>query len=363
MQLCIKQLTPSDLSFFRTHLQKSKQKGINLNRDVFVDVLFPGLRNTATEYPFPLTLVGPGGRAAYRLTRKVTRSAGAKNWRLNGELVSDPVDEPGRYDQLQAGDFAVFGFEGSERPESLVTALLSVQNDVTLHALISGSLVFEGRRTMLPLVESQVAAWHAQTRSSYADQHPLSLLLAPDTPEDALFANDLDPRTEGRSTPLTQDELLRQLRAAEETGRLGESLFAAWLDSVSADEENYEWVSAVHARAAFDFIVEQAPLFSKLPCYVDVKTTRGEWEQPIHMSAAELRWAASHSNYRLARISGLSDGRATLRILDGVSDVARQILTSLEGLPQYASIDSVRFVPSTLTIEGFVELAFLDEPD
>ena len=114
-KVAIKQLTASDLSFFAQHLKRSKQKAINLNSDVFVDVFYPGLKGTYDKFLFRLSIVGPGGRGPYALTRMAWRTTGSKNWRLDGEIVHDPADEPGRFDTLLEGDFGVIAFEGSAR--------------------------------------------------------------------------------------------------------------------------------------------------------------------------------------------------------------------------------------------------------
>src|SRR6185295_7252799 len=107
-RVAAKQLSASDLTLFAAHFhragQRSKQKAINLNADIFVSGFYPGLRDRTTETHFGLTIIGPGNAGPYILSRKAVRTAGAKNWRLDGEIVNDPVDQAGRFDRLAEDD-------------------------------------------------------------------------------------------------------------------------------------------------------------------------------------------------------------------------------------------------------------------
>ena len=64
-------------------------------------------------------------------TSRCARSFGGdtyKNWRLNGEFVPDPDDDPTRYHGLAAGDLVVFAFDESKVkpvPESIALVLVS----------------------------------------------------------------------------------------------------------------------------------------------------------------------------------------------------------------------------------------------
>ena len=72
-RVAAKRLTPSDLTIFSSHFhrpgQRSKQKAINLNADVFVDKFYPALRNRFAEHHFGITIVGPGTSPPYTLSR------------------------------------------------------------------------------------------------------------------------------------------------------------------------------------------------------------------------------------------------------------------------------------------------------
>ena len=114
-------MTRSDLTFFEYQFRRQNagnQKAINLNRNVFVDLLFPlassMVGGVARQFPVPVSIYGPGLRTArHMITRKVISAGGSqKNWRLNGEFVPDPNGDPVRYHGLAEHDLAVFGFEG-----------------------------------------------------------------------------------------------------------------------------------------------------------------------------------------------------------------------------------------------------------
>jgi hypothetical protein len=138
MQFAVKRLTMSDLTLFARQYRKSqeaarargqggsKQKGINMNADVFVDIVFPLARGNGEKRRFliPVSFYGPGLRSEPQtVTRKViSAGGGAKNWRLNGELVPDPESDPERYENLRPGDLAVFGLEGEAVPTAMTLA-------------------------------------------------------------------------------------------------------------------------------------------------------------------------------------------------------------------------------------------------
>ncbi len=127
MKFAVKRLRRSDLTFFEYQFRRQNagnQKSINLNRDVFIDVLFPSAPGIATKNgtagePAPfhlrLTIYGPGLRRTPQLvTRSVLpKTRPQKNWRLNGEFVRDPDDDPARYHNLQPDDVAVLALKGT----------------------------------------------------------------------------------------------------------------------------------------------------------------------------------------------------------------------------------------------------------
>ena len=199
------------------------------------------------------------------------------------------------------------------------------------------------------------------TREAYPDGHPLESLLLPDSVEEAVFGSaetqERTARTDGRGVAVSSQTLRQQLRAAEDTGQQGEEAFNQWLES-RHEEGDYEWVSSTHARAAYDFHVTKPkwPGADK-EAFVDVKATRGTFETPVHMSMAEVRWAANHPGHRIARIHSLGTGKPHLTMLRDIDQTAKVILdTVVKSLPKGVRIDSFEIDVTSLTREFSEEI-------
>ena len=355
-RVAAKQLTASDLTFFAAQFhkpgQRSKQKAINLNADVFVSRFYPGLRDRFTELHFGLTIVGPGAAPPYTVSRKALRTEGAKNWRLDGELINDPTDQEGRFDNLAEGDIAILAFEGSEQPQQVALVLVSATADEALHAAASRLATFQGRETMRAIDEGDIRALLEATRAAYPTRHPFEPLLTADSVEEAIYGpaevQETTARTDGRGVAISPESIRRQATSAGETGQLGEEAFERWLANTDHAEPDFEWVSLTYGRAAFDFEVSR-PRWEAGPLYIDVKATRGSYDSGFHMSAAELRWAARQPGYRIARISSLTASSADVCILTGVHELAASILRGFEAaLPRGVKVDSVEVSPAVL---------------
>jgi hypothetical protein len=356
-RVAAKQLTASDLTLFYPQFhkagQRSKQKAINLNADVFVAQFYPGLRDQFAELHFGLTIVGPGAAPAYTVSRKALRTQGAKNWRLNGELIGNPPDEPDRFDALSEGDIAILAFEGTQQPQQVLMVVLSADDDAALHAATAAAAQFEGRTTMRAIDEATLRQLMATTRDEYSGVHPLEPLLAADSVEDALYGSPESQETtvsgDGRGIAVSPESVRRQAMLAGETGQAGEEAFEQWLLFAGHDEDDFDWVSQSHGRAVFDFVIAR-PRWEVVstPLYVDVKATRGPHSAPFHMSAAELRWAAQNPTYRIARVSELTQESASIKILDGVHTLASRIIEELRSLPNGVKVDSVEIASALL---------------
>src|SRR5687767_8045117 len=105
-RLALKRLTISDLTFFDWHFKNNpelRQKAINLNADIFVQRLYPSLPETEPaktgRIPIDLFVYGPGLMPELNVQRKIVKTPSYKNWRLNGETVTDQ-DVPDRFNSL-----------------------------------------------------------------------------------------------------------------------------------------------------------------------------------------------------------------------------------------------------------------------
>jgi hypothetical protein len=346
----VKILSMSDLSLFRVHVKDSKQKAINLNSSIFVDKFYPALHGSFSQIPFGLVLFGPGGRGAHALSRMAVRSQGSKNWRLNGEVINNPDNEPNRYDNLSKEDFIILSFRGDPTPNSVIGILVSKSEDPVLHGKILSTLPM--KESMVDVSNQFIFDLISATVSEYQNGHPLDSIGSFDCVEDAIFGPAPKRISNGLNNKISQDAAERQVAAASEVGRRGEELFASWLAETKHDDTHFKWVSREYARASFDFKMSSANWTITTELFVDVKSTRGPFENNIHMSLAEVRWAAAHESYRIARISDISSEKATITILAGVSVLCQNIIEKLvEQCPEGITIDSFQIDPSKLTIE------------
>jgi len=134
---------------------------------------------------------------------------------------------------------------------------------------------------------------------------------------------------------------------------LGEQVFADWLGAKGYSATDYEWVSEKHARAAFDFHMKKAK-WAGFPddLLVEVKATKGILTSPIHMSMSEIKWAARHVNYIIARVYDLGTASPRLAMLSGIHKTAGAIMASVaKGIPKGVHIDGFEIDTSLLKIE------------
>lgn len=342
MRYAVKRLTRSDLTLFEVQLRRQnagKQKAINLNREVFVDVLFPGapLRagDAAMQFPCSLRILGPDGITdARNLMRKVIAAGGSqKNWRLNGETVRAEQDAPfpGRYNDLNEGDIAVFGFEGVDVPDAITMVLLrsASAEDGAPHAALSQYL---GLKSMRAVGEADLQA----AVDSAGLEHPLRELLDADLDEALEDAAQGSPtaaeKLRHRSPRRTSHKALAEARAnAERIGRDGEVLVRGFLrGQVVADGiTSFVWEAEENATHPFDFTVTQ---FDGRPVPVEVKSTSGPHARAVMFSHAEVIFAARTPAVEVWRLSEMQDGQAVLRKSAGLSVLASVLVEKADGI-------------------------------
>jgi signal transduction histidine kinase len=165
-KLALKRLTGSDLTAFEWQYKnqpgkQSRQKAINLNSSVFIDRLYPGLPvllgkkgghiDIATEVHGP----GEDKRVHTPSNRTITsKTSTQKNWRLAGNLIPNPLEEPHRYSSLSPGDLVLFDFIGEDVPEKVRMLLISHTNELAFHGL--NDMIPSERVTMVSLKEEDV---------------------------------------------------------------------------------------------------------------------------------------------------------------------------------------------------------------
>ncbi len=363
MRFAVKRLTKTDLTFFEPQFRRlnkrSGQKSINLNRDPFVDVLYPDfpeiIADRGGELEVPLRISGPGtGFGEIRIARKISKGTGYKNYRLNGEFVPNPDDTPSRFDDLQVGDVAIIAFEGAGQPTRIRLFVLSaVEAD---DAAVLEALRPPIRPSMVAIGVDALAAAVALAPA----QHPLqSLFLNPDDAADLEEAalGDVDATRRLLRSPvkrrISAEELAAARRRAEETGRDGEQLIC---DHFERGVSEWAWRSVENVIHPWDFDLKMPGADVR----VEVKATRGPHGNGFHISMAELEAATEGARYDIYRVSALGEAGGELRIAEDVSAFAAEIVAALEALPKGVRPDGFTVDPDRLRWSEPMPLVWLD---
>jgi hypothetical protein len=370
-KLALKRLTKSDLTIFEWHFRNrnaGNQKSINLNADVFVDELYPGVPTLAltngNEMPISVGIFGPGLKPELPLARKIIKGATYKNWRLNGEFIFNPEGDPNRFNVLLPGDLAVLEFAGEPHPMSLRMFLLasSLSCDADILSRLNHIL---GECSMAVL--SKRALTSALDSIELAADHPLNELLLDTSLEDAALGGyrgirDLLKRSSG--SKLTQHELVRAREDADRTGELGAGLVFGYLQAqiIVGALAAVDWQSKVNAILPYDFV---AFLPSSERLKIKVRSTRGPFRLPLHISLSEFREAADSSEpYCIYRVYGLDENGGYLRINADFRTFANEIIDGLDRLPDSVNPDTLSVDPEELAFGRAIRIEFsaIDEP-
>jgi hypothetical protein len=289
------------------------------------------------------------GFSEYRVQKTIIKAE--KNWRLDGALIPDPPDQPGRFDALEPDDFAVFNFIGETTPQ-IVQCLLVAGNssaDQSLFQALSRIPGFGLRTGMVSTTEDQLV--ECGRSAGLPDHHPLyALTLDHDLREAVEGSADAVIRISHRiqNQTITRAQLARLRESADWNGQLGESLvYIYFQDQVNASQLSaFTWVSDTNATSPFDFAIE---LIEGRKERIDVKTTSGRFDQPIYVSFAELMTMTEEIPYRIYRVYDVSPARGSLLISEPVNVQARELLDALKPLPIRVSPTGFQIRPDFFT--------------
>lgn len=368
-RIALKRLTAADLSFFKWHFENQllggKQKAFNMNRDVFVDVLYPAVPEIAEEidggrFPIDLTIFGPCAKPAYNLQRKILRQH--KNWRLDGEFVENPHDDSDRFNILTPDDYAIIEFTGVAYPTAANLYLIShaCPEDEPLHAIISAEKSDEiaGRHSMIALGQDDLEK--LVVKSCISEIHPVYALLMGEAIEDAALGG-ATGKEKIWSTPagpaISPDALKKAKRRADDIGRQGEEHFNEYLMKIKDRGEiaDFKWKSDENAVAPYDFEIFYFDGSKRL---ADVKSTSGDFGRKIHVSLNELKLMAhGDSEYALCRAYSVTENTAKLRIASNTKTFALSILEVLSNLPEGIQADSVSIDPQLLDFDEELDIS------
>lgn len=359
-RIALKRLTASDLTLFEWQFKNrtaGNQKSINLNADVFIVQLFPSMPEAAADaggrFPLDLSVYGPGHAGLHNLQRKILKGGAYKNWRLDGEYISNPENEPDRYNVLTPGDFAIFEFQGRIVPTAAKMILIAqdLPADQLLHALLNNLL---GNRKMMAV---NVNDLHRIADQFHDDEHPFRELTIDAALEDAALGGVRGIRTLRRrpaTRALSREELQRARRIAEEVGRAGEELVCQHLINLKARGtiRDFTWTADQNAVSPYDFLIF---LNDGSEIAVDVKSTSGEFERAVHISCAELTEMTGARRYDIYRAYGVSENSGALRISENIGAFAQAILQGIN-TPRGVTIDSVSVDIASLPFGGEIML-------
>jgi hypothetical protein len=344
-RIAIKVMTGSDLTFFDAIFQAgtsgSNQKAINLNADVFAQVLYPDFTKHAlgksVEVPVKVSVLGPRPSKPYRFPRSITKGAKYKNWRLNGAAVPDPDDEAGKFNDLVPGDVAVLEFHGDAAPEAVTLVVIANKIDPGLHAGLS-ALVLGGRQTMAAVSRTRLA--HVVDASGAGVAHPIRALLEDRELEAILEEVQIGAEPAVRKLrarkgrKVTKSDIEAARERFNRIGADGEALAHVLLSQMKRDGKltDVVWTSEEDAAASWDF--EVVELGGKR-IRMDAKSTTRGFDGAFFLSAAETVAAADPGvPYRIIRITDLTEDGATARISEDINELAAGIVKAAAALPQ-----------------------------
>ena len=368
-KLALKRLTASDLTFFEWHFKHhnaGNQKAFNLNADVFKDQLYPSLdiiaRDRQNKIGVDLWVAGPAAAKPINLQRKIIKGKTYKNWRLDGEFIYNPEEEPDRFNVLLPGDIVLFGFEGELAPDAVTLVLVAktAEEDKLLFNELDSIL---GTHRMISL-EADALRELCQ-RPPVSNTHPIWSLVAD---EDFVEAgsgmaqamNRLLKRPRFRG--LSREALRKARQVAEEIGRFGEELVDFHLKCrLDVGEITiYEWVSDSNAISPFDFRIQCGGVWEKL----EIKTTSGKFGRAYHLPFSELQdMACGGETYRVARVYEVTPSGAKMRISNDLQDLAQAILKACSAFPPGIALDGVTITPDEAIFGSEIVLSIPDDDE
>ncbi len=353
-------------------MSKTNQKCINLNSNIFIDKFYPHLNDFRDKkFDIALSVFGPGGRPPV-LPSAHHVAFYDKNWRLNGAFIRPAPSDPHSFDQLAPRDIAVLRFHGGTMPEGDIDALFVQASDPAdgpLHALLEAAM---GGRSMVAFDEAALATAiaaaglpAAHSANAFIADPELEVELAEAATGGEAAIRRVVARRTGR--PVTAEALARAKAAAEQTGRDGETLVAAYLADAEARNPlgsfSFEWVSQANSVAPLDFrTTAKGGVLGDRTESIDVKATRNSFERDLHISIGEVREAAASPHpYRLFRVHDLTADGAKLRRSGDIRAFARALRDAHDAaMPPGVAVDcfSVAPVASGLTWEAEEKLVW-----
>ena len=374
-KLALKRLTASDLTFFEWHFRNrnaGNQKAINLNADVFKERFYPLLnsffRNRQNKIGIDLWVSGPAATEPMNLQRKIIKGRTYKNWRLDGELIYNPKEQPERFNILEAGDIALFAFDGEPELDTVTLVLVAheAEADKTLFDKLDGVLL--GQRMMA--ISADRLRVLCEENPPVSDIHPVWRLMSDADIAEAGFVEvglELAPAMERlvkspRPMALSRDEFREIKERGEEIGRVGEELVDFYLSSRGQEGEisEHEWVSDKNAISPYDFLIRYKGKWGNL----EVKSTTRNFGREYSLSRGELQEMASGDEfYRIARVYEITAEGAKMRISGDMCEFGKAIVEGSRNLPPGVKLDKAAITPDESMFSGEIVLSVPDSDE
>ncbi len=309
LKVAIKRLSSQDLTLFKSQdifSGNAHVNGLALPQRVFTDEFYPSLpeimENKQNQTMITLSIFGPGYAPEYTIQRRIQKKGMLRHYQLNGELIADRED-PERFHELRTGDFVIFEFTGDLEPVSARAVFIAknIVVDSRLHELLDAHM--GSSSSMIALQPQEFERLIAQ--ANLPEDHPANLLVMYNALEDAAL-NGIEGIKALRRSPFNGNVSRRVLDQARKTaqtvGRIGEELVYTYLESKKNSGQilDFEWVADENAISPYDFSIQELDGSTTL---VDVKTTKTDFNNRIHISYNELLQTQESSRYDIYRVS------------------------------------------------------------
>jgi hypothetical protein len=197
------------------------------------------------------------------------------------------------------------------------------------------------------------------------DNHPFFEMTLDDEFEDAVLGGSHARSVlwrRRRNRVLDRADVERARDRAEEIGRVGEEFVGAYLEALRSTGSivAFSWVSDRNALAPYDFTITTS---EGQEVALDVKSTNGPFERPMHISVAELTEMTLVARYDLYRIFEASETEGKLRIMEDVAGFASDVLARFRDLPVGIQVDSVSVLPELLAFGPAITVRLATEPE
>jgi hypothetical protein len=161
---------------------------------------------------------------------------------------------------------------------------------------------------------------------------------------------------------VSRKDLENAKKDAHRTGRLGEEWVLSYLETKKRNNLilNFNWIANENAISPYDFSIVA---LDESVILIDVKTTKGDFNNRIHISFNELLQMREAQRYDLYRVFSIEDDFAQLRIAKDIKSFAINIIEVLQNLPSGVKSDGISVSPSMLNFGEIENIIYQEEEE